>query len=829
MESDAFDRRYSAAAQGALDYAIQAAEAAHNPVVGTQHVLEGIAAAASSRASKVLASFHIDPSKIRAFTNFLTSGAEDGEAPAEDAAYRFSRLVRTMLARAKRYAENANAPHIDVDHLLLALLDDTGCSAHEALRTLGVQPEAVREHLLGEVPTKREGRDSKEGDAPKRKRESKSLVPSGGDLTSFASTGVLIDMVNQAKGARFEKVIGRQKELRRLMEVLARRTKNNPLLIGEPGVGKTAIVKGLAQLIAVGLVPPMLRGRRLYALDVTALVSGTKYRGEFEEKVRKVIDELRKETPAPLLFIDEIHTVVGAGRAEGGLDVANILKPYLGEGSLHCIGSTTWTEYRKHIEKDPALDRRFQPISVDEPSDEETLQILEGVKGIYESHHHVRVSGEALSAAVRLSSRYLPDRRQPDKAIDLLDEACARVALDAPDPTELLRQQIAQLHEERNQPGSSTRLEHIAALEERLQEEISRVEVQVTADVGVEQVVAVVQDWTEVPAGELSQDERARLRDLASRLQERIVGQNEAVNGLVRAVTRGRLGVGAENRPVGSFLFVGPSGCGKTALAQALAATLFGSESALVKFDMSEYLEAHALARLIGSPPGYVGHDQGGQLTEALRRRPHCVLLFDEIEKAHPDVLNLLLQLLEDGQVTDSRGAKATAKHAIVILTSNIGTREAIAADSKGPLGFRDGGLQPGAALRIEAVQKALKDTLRPELLGRIESTVIFQPLQGEDLDRILDLEISKVKERVSRNHQLSFIVGPALRRQLLDVGFSRELGARPLRSAVTNWIEDPLTSALVNDSAPSGCTVNLELQDGVVVSDVISAVASDV
>ncbi|MCL6649825.1 MAG: AAA family ATPase [Chloroflexi bacterium] len=703
------------------------------------------------------------------------------------------RLIQLFEA-AQQEAARLRDEYIGVEHLLIAVAGERQGEAARLLREAGIDQEQIYRAL-------RDLRGQRRVTDPRAESQYGALEKYSVDLTALARAGKL------------DPVVGRREEIRRLMQVLSRRTKNNPVLIGDPGVGKTAIVEGFAQLVAAGEVPRTLRQRRVLALDLPALVAGSKFRGEFEERLKAVIEEVRAAGREVILFIDELHTVVGAGGAEGALDAANLLKPALARGELQAIGATTLEEYRKHIERDAALERRFQPILVGEPSVEETIAILRGLRPKYEAHHRVRYTDAALEAAARLSDRYLSDRYLPDKAIDLLDEAGAarRLELDTPPPA-IEERQLAQLRateaattdpEEAARRAAERRDREDAVIAAGRQQPQSGLSEVVDADA----IAAIVARWSGIPVQQLVEAERTKLLTLEEQLARRVVGQRAAIAALADAIRRARAGLKDPRRPIGSFIFLGPTGVGKTELARALAEALFGDEDALIRLDMSEFQERHTVSRLVGAPPGYIGYDEGGQLTEQVRRRPYSVVLLDEIEKAHPDVFNTLLQVLEDGRLTDGQGRTVDFKNTVLILTSNLGTHALL----QGPLGFRSDPRTTSERLRA-AVDEALKRTFRPEFLNRIDEVILFQPLSEEEVAQIVDLLVAQLAARL-REHQLTLSLTPAARQWLARQGYDPQFGARPLRRLIQRTVETPLAKLLLAEAVQPGETVLVDVE----------------
>ncbi len=773
-----FFARYEAARAGAA-------------AIACEHVLLGLLRESDETVEQLLARFQLTADELRRELG-APVGAADSQAPAD---LPLAEDSRRILLLAAHEAEVLGQPAVGNEHVLLAMLRLDSCTAARALAGHGMSLLAVRDEL-GEI--------WRERDLKKGKRELAALGEFARDLTELAATG------------GFDPLVGREEEVDRIVQILLRRTKNNPVLLGEPGVGKTAIVEGLAQRIASGRVPVQLADRRILALDLSLVVAGTKYRGQFEERLKAILKELR-ENPEIVIFIDELHVLIGAGSAEGSLDAANILKPALSRGEVTCIGATTLKEYRKYIEKDRSLSRRFQPVAVQPPDEAATLVILEGLKERYERFHQVRYTDEALRAAVAQSGRYITDRYFPDKAIDVLDEAGARVKLRGAASTEHLRQkqgEAGRVVREMKRAISAKDFEGAVKLRERelaIRSEIKRLsqsqpDQEPTAEVGRTEVEDVIASWTGIPITTLREDEADRLARMEEILRQRIVGQHEAISAIARAIRRSRLGVTRGVRPIGSFLFLGPSGVGKTESARQLARFLFHSEKALVRFDMSEYMERHAVSKLIGSPPGYVGFEEGGQLTERVRRQPYSLILLDEIEKAHPDVANLLLQILEDGILTDAYGDQVDFRNALIIMTSNLGTRELLAGETH--VGFTERGAAPSQPEIREAVLRELKRQFPPEFLNRLDDIVVFHPLQPDELRQVAQLLVGDVVAHLAgRGIQLE--VPPAAVEWLLaHSGGEASAGARPLRRAVARHLADAVSDYLIAHRQANGGTL---------------------
>ncbi|GAA3466148.1 ATP-dependent Clp protease ATP-binding subunit [Nonomuraea roseola] len=742
-------------------------------------VLDLLAAATEEDPGRaLLLSSGADPGKLRERVESVSQGGAQGEAPTT-----FSPAAKRAVLDAQRVSRALGASYIGPEHLLLALAANPDSTAARLLTEQGVSANELQTATIAEP---------ERGATPKG--ETPALDEYGRDLTEEARKGGL------------DPVVGREEEIEQAIEVLSRRTKNNPVLIGEPGVGKTAIVEGIAQRIVNGSVPDTLKDRRVIALDLTGMVAGSKYRGEFEERIKKVIDEVRQHSDEIVVFIDEVHTLVGAGSAEGGMDAANILKPALSRGELHVVAATTIDEYRKHIEKDAALERRFQPVLVPEPSVEDTVGILAGLRDAYEAHHQVRITDDALDAAASLSARYIADRFLPDKAIDLMDQAAARVRLRARTPAADVREleeRVASLRREKDQAVAGDEFDRAKELTseiDRLRPELenARHGHDTVPEVTMADIAEVVSRRTGIPVSQLTEQERDRLLRLEQHLHERVIGQDEAVTAVAEAVRRARAGLSDPNRPIGSFLFLGPTGVGKTELARALAGALFGGEDHMVRIDMSEFGERHTTARLVGAPPGYVGYEEAGQLTEAVRRRPHTVVLLDEIEKAHPDVMNLLLQMLDDGRLTDGQGRTVDFTNTIVIMTSNLGAQLIL----------------HGGDDVEERLMDLLKSTLKPELLNRIDETIIFTRLASEQLRQIVDLLLEKTRQRL-RGQGIELRVSDQAKDWLAEHGYQPEFGARPLRRTVQRELDNRLSSLLLGGQVKEGDTVEVDVSGG--------------
>ena len=808
------DVNFTQRAQTALRLAQESAAELGHGYVGTEHLLLGLLREGGGVAARVLQSAGLEAETVRTAILRAVGSGIPGALPSQGLTPRFRHIIELALAHAGRLGQD----YVGTEHLLLGLLQEGEGVAIRVLSACGQDPRRLAGDLSaamgGELPPPfRSGGKAKSEPDYTGAGDSKLLEQFSRDLTRMAASGLL------------DPVVGREGEIDRVIQILSRRRKNNPALIGEPGVGKTAVAEGLARRLAAGEVPDELRGKRLLALDLSSMVAGTKYRGEFEERVKHLLGEVVRLGNV-ILFIDELHTIVGAGSAEGAIDAANIIKPALGRGEIQVIGATTTSEYRRYIEKDAALERRFQPVTVSEPDEATARSILLGVRGRYEAHHKLRISDEALDAALSLSIRYLADRRLPDKAIDLMDEAAALVRLErlsAPADLRELEERVAQARREKEEAIRSQDFEKAAMLrdaESDFRRELDRERTlwhsgQNVGEVTAEDVAQVVSRWTGVPVTSLTQSEKDRLLALERELHRRVIGQDEAVRAVARAVRRGRVGLKEPGRPIGVFLFLGPTGVGKTELCKALAAALFGSEEALLRFDMSEYMERHTVSRLIGSPPGYIGHDEGGQLTEAVRRRPYSVLLFDELEKAHEDVWGLLLQITEDGVVTDTQGRKADFRNTVIVMTSNVGAARITAKGGK--LGFQSalssGETRPLTELK-EAVMGDLKRVFRPEFLNRLDDTIVFRQLEREQIRTIARRLLDGVGERLVRLGVSLHVEEDALE-QLAREGFAPDYGARPLRRAIRARVEDPAAEALLSGALQAGGAVRLVLREG--------------
>ena len=804
--------RYTPQAKEALSLAVGMAESLNHGYVGTEHLLIGLLQEGTGVAARVLEENGVEESKVVELVSQLISPNTSVQM-AENAAY--TPRARRVIENSYREAVRFKAAQIGTEHILIAILREGDCVASRLLNTMGISVQKLYIDLLAamgeDAPSIKD--EMQRGNSGKRGSSTPALDSYSRNLTQMALDGKL------------DPVIGREHEIQRVIQILSRRTKNNPCLIGEPGVGKTAVVEGLAQRIAAGDVPDTIADKRVMTLDLSGMVAGSKYRGEFEERIKKVIAEV-VEAKDVLLFIDEIHTIIGAGGAEGALDASNILKPSLARGELQLIGATTINEYRKYIEKDSALERRFQPVTVDEPSEEESIAILKGLRSRYEEHHRVEITDDALEAAVKLSSRYINDRFLPDKAIDLIDEAASKVRLSNYTKPSKIKDYEAQIDDLEEEKESAIRDEayekagDIKKKQEKLKEKIHQILEKWEKEketrklvVGENEVADVVAGWTKIPVKKLAQEESERLKNLEGILHERVVGQEEAVTAVSKAIRRGRIGLKDPKRPIGSFLFLGPTGVGKTELSKALAEAMFGTESALIRVDMSEYMEKHSVSKMIGSPPGYVGYEEGGQLSEKVRRNPYSVILFDEIEKAHPDVFNILLQVLDDGHITDAQGRKIDFKNTIIIMTSNAGAENIIAPKR---LGF---GVATDAKADHEfmkgRVMEEVKRLFKPEFLNRIDEIIVFHQLTKEHMKGIADIMLRGIEKRSKEQLGITLTVNEAAKDLLIDKGYDDKYGARPLRRTIQSLLEDKMAEEILDGKLKKGVNVEVGCEEG--------------
>ena len=813
---------FTKGAQRVLVIAQEEARRMGHNYVGTEHILLGTVKEESSVSSLLE---KLDVTYERVCDEIEELGGMGDFKFSE--AFGYTPRTKRVLEMSREEAAKLQQNYVGVEHILLALLLEREGVANRILRDIGVDTQQLYQRMMAATTEALKRRGQQPGDASQEGSSSGSANPSAGQESAPTLMQYGRDLTAAARAGELDPVIGRSEEIERIIQILSRRTKNNPVLIGEPGVGKSAVAEGLAQKIAEGNVPELLRGKRIVSLDLAGMLAGAKYRGEFEERMKNVMDELKRDRSI-ILFIDELHTLIGAGAAEGAIDAANILKPALARGEIQCIGATTIDEYRKHIEKDAALERRFQPVQVGEPSKEEAVAILKGLRDRYEAHHKVRITDEAIEAAVQLSDRYITDRYLPDKAIDLIDEAASRVRIRSyttpPDMKEL-EAKIQQLNKEKEEAIAHQNFERAAQIRDEERAIRADMEAQRKAwedrrstaqrQVGAEEVAQIVASWTHIPVTQLTQDESDRLLHLEETLHQRVVGQDEAVSAVSRAIRRARAGLKDVHRPIGSFLFLGPTGVGKTELCKALAEAMFGDESALVRIDMSEYMEKFSVSRMIGSPPGYVGHDEGGQLTEAVRRKPYSVVLFDEIEKAHPDVFNILLQVLEDGRLTDSTGRTVDFRNTICVMTSNVGAAD-VEKNSRA-LGFSSTGKGEMSARSYERMKESmleeLKRTFRPEFLNRVDELIVFHPLDEENILRIAGLMVGSVAQRL-KERGIALSWDDNVLQYLAKEGFDPTYGARPLRRAIQRMVEDDLSEEILSGRIKLGDTVRMGLAE---------------
>lgn len=795
---------FTTKANEVLNLAIKSAQAYGHNYIGTEHILIGLLSTDST--IPALTNNNITYEGVdRLIREEIGVGNPTSLTP-DDFTPRAKRIIEISF----QIARTMRNSYVSVEHLLAALLKEDDSYAVKFINELGTDSQRVFDDLISDLSSNSYDSNPQSSSKKKGKSKTPTLDEFGKNLTELAKQG------------KIDPVIGREKEIERVIQILSRRNKNNPCLIGEPGVGKTAIAEGLALKIVNGEVPEMLANKTIYSLDLTSMVAGTKYRGDFEERIKKAMDEV-KDNKDVILFIDEIHNIMGAGAAEGAVDAANILKPSLARGEIQVIGATTISEYRKNIEKDAALERRFQPVTVGEPTEEETVEILKGLRDKYEAHHKVKITDDAINSAVKLSSRYINDRFLPDKAIDLIDEAASVVRLNAytlPQNLKDMEEEIKRLNAEKQDAVNNQKFEEAAKIRDKanelkklLDDERSKWRNSSNHDVKAvssEEIAQVVSQWTGVPVNQLTKEESERLLNMEKFLHERIVGQDKAVSTISKAIRRGRVGLKNPNRPIGSFIFLGPTGVGKTELCKSLAEAMFGDENAIIKLDMSEYMEKHTVSKLIGAPPGYVGFDEGGQLTEKIRRKPYSVVLFDEIEKAHPDVFNMLLQILEDGVLTDSQGRKVSFKNAIIIMTSNVGASKI--TDEKLALGFVQ---EDGKKLSIEdLVMPDLKKTFKPEFLNRLDDIIVFNQLDQNDIEEIAKRMLKSLKKRTADlGIELNFTDNAIT--ELAKEGFDKTYGARPLRRAIQSKIEDRLSELILDKTIGEGSKCTVDFSDG--------------
>ena len=800
--------RFTEQAWNAIALSTQAANELGHNYVGTEHLLVGLLMEGEGVAARVLEANDVKAEKVKELISQLIFPNQNvgtiGETVYTPGAVR-------VLNQSYREAVRFKAPLIGTEHLLIAMIRESDCAAVRLLNTMDVSLQKLYVDLCSAMGE--DGADAKEELQSSRSgKDSSSSTPV---LNSFSR-----DLTKLAREGKLDPVIGREQEIQRVVQILSRRTKNNPCLIGEPGVGKTAVVEGLAQMIAGGSVPETIADKRVMTLDLSGMVAGSKYRGEFEERIKKVISEVTEDGNV-LLFLDEIHTIIGAGGAEGAIDASNILKPSLARGEIQLIGATTREEYRKYIEKDAALERRFQPVVVEEPTEEQSIEILKGLRPKYEEHHRVTITDEALTAAVRLSARYISDRFLPDKAIDLIDEAASKIRLTTyVEPAEIktLTEDIEKLETQKEQAIKAEAYEKAGDIKKRQQKKREKIEkirekwqkekTSKKLIVGEGEIADVVSGWTKIPVRKLAEEESERLRKLESILHERVVGQKEAVTAVAKAIRRGRVGLKDPKRPIGSFLFLGPTGVGKTELCKALAEAMFGTENALIRVDMSEYMEKHSVSKMIGSPPGYVGYEEGGQLSEKVRRNPYSVILFDEIEKAHPDVFNILLQVLDDGHITDAQGRKIDFKNTVLIMTSNAGAENIIAPKRLGFASNDDA--KERYRFMKERVMEEVKRMFKPEFLNRIDEIIVFHQLSQDHMKEIVDIMLKGICRRTLTQMNLKLTVDDAAKAYLVEKGYDEKYGARPLRRAIQNLLEDGLAEAVLDGQVKAGEAVTV-------------------
>ena len=785
---------YTDKAKKALNYANRLSRSSGCNYVGTEHILAGLLKEGTGVAAEVLTANNVELEALLKLIDELVAAGEEVTVADRDG---YSPRTQMVLDRAREMADRFDSERIGTEHLLLAIIKEGDCAASRLLNTMGANPQKLFVDILaamGEDPAQyRE-------EIQRGRNEEATLTPT---LDQYSR-----DLTAMARAGRLDPVIGREKETERVIQILCRRGKNNPCLIGEPGVGKTAIVEGIAQSLVNGNVPDIVADKRLVSLDMSGLVAKSKYRGEFEDRIKKVINEVETAGNV-LLFIDELHTIIGAGGAEGALDASNILKPALARGDVQVIGATTIEEYRKYIEKDAALERRFQPVQVEEPTEEESIEILKGLRKLYEKHHHVQITDEGVEASVRLSARYVNDRFLPDKAIDLMDEAAAKARLGMMHGSDEMMQLNREIHQteldmehalqegdiEKARTLKETR-ENLQASREKLEKKNRRVSKNKVPVVGENEIADVVAGWTKIPVSRLTESEASRLQKLEETLHKRVIGQEEAVSAVSKAVRRGRVGLKDPKRPIGSFLFLGPTGVGKTEVSKALAEAVFGNEESMIRVDMSEYMEKHSVSKMIGSPPGYVGHEDGGQLSEKVRRNPFSVILFDEIEKAHPDVFNILLQVLDDGHITDSQGRKVDFKNTIIIMTSNAGAQSIIEPKKLG-FGAKEDEKQDHERMKA-SVMEEVKRIFKPEFLNRIDETIVFRALNKDDMKKIIGIMVRDLQKRCKEQLQIDLVVREAAKKSIVEKAYDRKYGARPLRRKLQDEVEDRLADALI-------------------------------
>ncbi len=791
--------KFTNRAEKAIEIANEIAlELGHN-YIGTEHLLYGLAKEGTGVASKVLQNQNITDEGILQEIEMLIG---TGEPLSQEESLGFTPRSKRVIENAFIEARKLGSEFIGTEHILIGIMHEGDSVAVRIMMDLNMDPRKLYNEIVNVI--NEDGIDSNSSKQTDKNSGSYNSTPT---LNQFGS-----DLTKQAREGKLDPVIGRKNEIDRVTQILSRRTKNNPCLIGEPGVGKTAVVEGLAEKIVTDDVPEMLKGKRVVSLDISGMVAGAKYRGDFEERIKKCLSEVRKAGDV-ILFIDEIHTIVGAGSAEGAVDAANILKPLLARGEVQVVGATTLNEYRKYIEKDSALERRFSPVIVGEPTEDETIKILEGLRDKYEAHHNVKITQDAIKAAVELSIRYINDRYLPDKAIDLMDEAASRVKMRTytmPDSLKEIEEKIASLDKEKEEAIRVQDFEKAATIRDKENEQKEKLEKEKkkwqsknsknVLNLTEEDIAEVIASWTGIPVNKITQDENEKLKHLEETLHKRVIGQNEAVEAVSKAIRRGRVGLKDPNRPIGSFLFLGPTGVGKTELSKALAEAIFGNDEAMIRVDMSEYMESHSVAKLIGSPPGYVGYDEGGQLTEKIRRKPYSVILFDEIEKAHPDVMNMLLQILDDGRLTDAQGRTVNFKNTVIIMTSNVGARM---ITDKNVLGFAQGTeSKEGEEKEYESIKKdvmaELKKQFRPEFINRIDDIIVFHKLTDNDISQIIEIMLKQVQNRL-KEQEYSVEIDKSVKELVAKKGVDNNYGARPLKRAIQGVVEDKIAEAILD------------------------------
>ncbi|HBJ12663.1 MAG TPA: ATP-dependent Clp protease ATP-binding subunit ClpC [Clostridiales bacterium] len=793
--------KFTNRAEKALEIANELAIELNHNYIGTEHLLYGLIAEGTGVASQVLEMQNLTPEKVLEEIEMLIGrGNEDTNV---EETIGFTPRTKRVIENAFKEAKRLDSEYIGTEHMLIGIMKEGDSVAVRIMLDLNINPQKIYNEII-KLVSEDENINLNSKQANNKNIGSFNQTPT---LNQFGT-----DLTKQAGEGKLDPVIGRTEEIQRVLQILSRRTKNNPCLIGEPGVGKTAVVEGLAEKIIAGDVPETLKNKRVVNVDISSMVAGAKYRGDFEERIKKSLAEVKKVGDV-ILFIDEIHTIVGAGSAEGAVDAANILKPLLARGEVQVIGATTLNEYRKYIEKDAALERRFSPVNVGEPTPDETVEILEGIRDKYEAHHNVKITKEAIESAVKLSVRYINDRFLPDKAIDLVDEAASRVKMrnyTRPDSIKKLEDKVLSIDKEKEEAVRVQDFEKAANLRDKenetkkkLEKEKQKWEDRNTKSVSVlteEDIADVISSWTGIPVKKLTQDENEKLKNLEKTLHERVIGQNEAVEAVAKAIRRGRVGLKDPNRPIGSFLFLGPTGVGKTELSKALAETLFGNENAMIRIDMSEYMEPHSVSKLIGSPPGYVGFDEGGQLTEKIRRKPYSVILLDEVEKAHPDVMNMLLQILDDGRLTDAQGRTVNFKNTVIIMTSNIGAR---LITDKNILGFsNDNNKNEETQKEYETIKKdvmgELKKQFRPEFINRIDEIIVFHKLNNEDIRKIMDIMLNQLISRL-KEQEIDIEIDESVKNLLIEKGVDIKYGARPLKRTIQNILEDKIAEAMLD------------------------------